>query len=60
MFDFDKIFAEESAKVLDKIIEAVEKGKETIHKEDIINKVITRHPQLTRDDFTVERVREGE
>ena len=28
--------------------------------EDIINKVITRHPSLTRDDFTVERVREGE
>lgn len=30
------------------------------NEEDIINKVITRHPQLTRDDFTVERVREGE
>ncbi len=29
-------------------------------KEDVINKVITRHPALTRDDFTVERVREGE
>ena len=29
-------------------------------KEDVINKVITRHPSLTRDDFTVERVREGE
>ena len=28
--------------------------------EDVINKVITRHPQLSRDDFTVERVREGE
>lgn len=30
------------------------------NEEDVINKVITRHPQLTRDDFTVERVREGE
>ena len=29
-------------------------------KEDVINKVITRHPALTRDDFTVERVREGD
>lgn len=28
--------------------------------EDVINKVITRHPQLSRDDFTVERVREGD
>jgi len=28
--------------------------------EDVIDKVITRHPQLSRDDFTVERVREGE
>lgn len=30
------------------------------NEEDVINKVITRHPQLSRDDFTVERVREGE
>ena len=30
------------------------------NEEDVINKVITRHPQLTRDDFTVERIREGE
>ena len=30
------------------------------NEEDVINKVITRHPSLTRDDFTVERVREGE
>jgi hypothetical protein len=28
--------------------------------EDVIDKVITRHPTLTRNDFTVERVREGE
>lgn len=28
--------------------------------EDVINKVITRHPSLSRDDFTVERIREGE
>jgi hypothetical protein len=27
-------------------------------KEDIINRVIERHPSLTRDDFTVEKVRE--
>ena len=30
------------------------------NEEDVINKVIARHPQLSRDDFTVERVREGE
>lgn len=29
-------------------------------KEDVINKVTTRHPSLSRDDFTVEKVREGE
>ncbi len=27
-------------------------------KEDVINKVITRHPNLSRDDFTVEKSRE--
>ena len=30
------------------------------NEEDVINKVITRHPQLSREDFTVERIREGE
>ncbi len=30
------------------------------NKEDVINKVTTRHPQLSRDDFTVEKIREGE
>jgi len=29
-------------------------------KEDVIDKVITRHPQLSRDDFTIEKVREGD
>ncbi len=29
------------------------------NEEDVINKVITRHPNLSRDDFTVEREREG-
>lgn len=28
--------------------------------EDVITKVTTRHPNLTRDDFTVERIREGD
>ena len=30
------------------------------NEEDVINKVITRHPNLTRDDISVERIREGE
>jgi len=30
------------------------------NEEDKINKVITRHPNLTRDDISVERIREGE
>lgn len=30
------------------------------NEEDVIGKVIARHPTLTRDDFTVERVQEGE